>query len=222
MPHSVLAYRDLPPARAPARATVVALHGGGGWLDDLAPLARSLGPDLRVVLPEAARGLVTFRETVGHVWYGGRRIERPEPSSFGDNLAQLERFVHDVRERADAGEPRPEGPRPWLLGYDQGAVLALSLAAIAPDLIAGVMAVCGCLPTFSDPDLLEYVAADLPILLIGDPDTDAPPASTVEATATRFAELGARVTTEWIAGAKELHSDVTVTLRTWLDDQLGR
>jgi phospholipase/carboxylesterase len=218
MPHSVLVYRDVPPAVAPARATIVALHGSGGWVDDLALLARSLGTDLRVVLPEAARGLVTFRETVGHVWYGGRRIERPEPSSFGDSLAQLERFLHDVRERAVEGEPAD----PWLLGYDQGAVLALALAAIAPDLVAGVMAICGCLPTFSDPSLLESVASDRPLLLVGDRADQAPPAAEIEATQQRFANLGARVTTTWIDGARQLGPTVAEELQRWFDGRFDR
>jgi predicted esterase len=215
MPHSVLVYRDVPPAVAPARATVVALHGGGGWLDDLGPLARSLGDDLRVVLPEAPRSLVTFRETVGHVWYGGRRVERPEPSSFGDNLAQLERFLHDVRERAGPGEPE----RPWLLGYDQGAVLALALAAIAPDLVAGVMAVCGCLPAFPAPDPLDPVPSDRPVLLVGDRADDRPPAAAIEATAAQLSGLGAGVTVEWRSEARSLGPPVVDALRAWWEDQ---
>ena len=218
MPHSVLVYRDLPSALAPDRATIVALHGRGGWLDDLVPLARSLGTDLRVVVPEAARNLVNFRQTVGHVWYGGWRVERPEPSSFGDSLAQLERFVHDVRERAAEGAPTA----PWLLGYDQGAVLALSLAAIAPDLVSGAMAVCGCLPTFSDPGLLEPVPSRLPVLLVGDRADDSPPAAEVEATAARLAGCGAGVATSWIPGARALGPAVAEELRTWFDGALGR
>ena len=216
MPHSALVYRDVPPASPPARETIVALHGANGGLDDLVPLARSLRPDARVVAPEAARGVYRIRDVVAHTWYGGWRAERPEPASFGDSLAQLERFVHDVRERAAEGEPA----LPWLLGYDQGAVLALSLAAIAPGLVRGVMAVGGCLPAFSDPHLLVPVPSDLPVLLVGDRGADAPPAAAVEATAARLADLGARVTTTWVDGAHALGPAVAEELRSWLAGRL--
>ena len=214
MPYSALVYREVPPAEGPARATVVALHGANGGLDDLVPLARSLGPNLHVVAPEAARGVYTIRELVAHTWYGGWRIDRPEPASFGDSLAQLERFLYDVRERAGA---KASGP-PWLLGVDQGAVLALSLAAVVPDLIAGAMAIRGCLPTFSDPTLLEPVASALPILLVADPDDSALPPAEVEAIAKRFAALGATVATTWMAGARDLGPGVTDALRLWLGE----
>jgi predicted esterase len=216
MPYSALVYRDLPPETSPARATIVALHGATGGLDDLVPLARSLGSDVRVVAPEAARGVYTVREMVAHTWYGGGRAYRPEPASFGDSLAQIERFVHDVRERAAEGEPA----LPWLLGYDQGAVLALALAAIAPDLVCGAMAVCGSLPTFSDPGLLEIVASDVPVLLVGDRSDTAPAEAELGATAERFKDLGGRVTTTWIDDVRQLGPEVATALRTWLDGRL--
>jgi phospholipase/carboxylesterase len=218
MPHSSLVYRVLIPPAAPVRATVVALHGGHGNLDDVVPLAQALGSDLRIVAPEAARGVYNFRTMVAHNWYGWSHAYRPEPASFGDSLAQLERFLHDVRERTDSDVPAA----PWLLGFDQGAVLALSLAAIVPDLTAGAIAICGCLPLFTDPTLLEPVASDLPLLLIGDPADPALPAADIEATAARFAALGARVTVRWVDGARGLGPAVADGAGAWLDGQCGR
>jgi phospholipase/carboxylesterase len=218
MPHSSLVYRDLPPAGAQTRATVIAVHGGYGNLDDVVPFAQALGSDLRVVAPEAARGVYNFRTMVAHNWYGWSQIYHPEPASFGESLAQLERFVHDVRERTSGDEP----PAPWLLGFDQGAVLALSLALVAPDLIAGVAAICGGLPTFADPKLLEPVSSDLPLLLVGAPDDPTLPPAEIEAAAARFSELGARVTVRWIDDARSLGLNAAEDVRAWLNGQTGR
>lgn len=210
--YSQLVYREIDPAEQNAadQHTIVALHGDRGELDDLLPLARSLGPGQRIVAPEAARGVYAGLHIVSRTWFGGTR-QRPEPASFGDSLAQLERFMYDVRARQGTDRQPP----PWLLGYDQGAVLALSIGIIAPDLISGVMAICGGLPTFSDPKLLDPVASDLPILLIGD-GSNRPSAETrIDSTATRLAQLGNRVTVRWVEDVAQLGESVTNELRLW-------
>lgn len=212
MLYSQLVYRDHRPDRSPARATVIALHGNHGSLNDLMPLTDQLRSDLRIFAPEAARGVYRMRDVVGHTWYGGLRLEQPEPASFGDSLAQLERFVHDVRGRSDEGEPPP-----FLLGYDQGAVLALALATVVPDLIAGVMAVCGSLPSFADPALLPVPEMTLPILLIADPADADLPADAIDRTAAQLEDRGARVTTTWLPDARGLGMSVAETLNDWLD-----
>jgi phospholipase/carboxylesterase len=218
MPHSSLVYRDLPVSGARTRATVIALHGGHGNLDDVIPFARALGSDLRVVAPEAARGVYNFRTMVAHNWYGWSQIYRPELASFGDSLAQLERFVHDVRERTSPADP----PAPWLLGFDQGAVLALSLALMTPDLIAGAAAICGGLPTFSDPSLIDGVPFDLPLLLVGAPDDPALPPGEIEAAASRLSEMGARVSVRWVDDARRLGTATAEEVGTWLNGEIDR
>lgn len=200
-----------------ALAPIVALHGNGGGLDDLLPLARTLARGSHIIAPEAARGVYLGLEIIGRTWFGGTR-QRPEPASFGDSLAQLERFMYDVRNRQNTPSPAP----PWLLGYDQGAVLALSLGIIAPDLIGGVMAICGGLPTFSDPTLLDPIESDLPVLLIGDRANRASEEATIETTERRLAHLGNRVTVRWIEGAAQLGDPVTHELLNWLQDHRSR
>jgi predicted esterase len=154
---------------------------------------------------------------VSHTWFGGT-WQHPEPASFGDSLAQLERFVCDVRSR----ETGTGAPSPVLLGVDQGASLALSLALMVPDLITGVMAIGGGLPTFSDPTLLAPVEARLPILLLG--DADGPPTAALEMTETqaRLMRLGHQVTVRWLHRATALGEPVAAALRTWTRTQLGQ
>jgi predicted esterase len=184
-------------------------------LDDLVPLARSLGAGLRVVAPEAARGVYHFREVVAHTWYGGLRSDQPEPASFGDSLAQIERFVHDVIERAPDDEPA----RPWLLGYEQGAVLALAAAAVIPDLLAGVMAVCGALPEIREWEPPYAEVSDLPVLLISDPADPTITAEQAQHSAVTLQEWGMVVTHQEIAAARRLGPLVSDTLRAWFASQ---
>jgi predicted esterase len=212
--YSQLAYRTLDPAKLPPAATIVVLHGHNGGHDELLPLAQSLGSDLRIVAPAAARGVYHGLDVIGQTWYGGPLV-RPEAASFGDSLAQLERFLYDVRTRAGEGSAPP-----WLLGVDQGAVLALSLAAILPDQLAGVMAIGGCLPVFSDPTLIDAVASTIPILIVGDPLAEVPPVGRVEATVARFMELGAQVSATWLDGAESLGPEVGDRLRSWLREHV--
>jgi phospholipase/carboxylesterase len=190
--------------------TLIALHGHQGGLDDLIPLAKSLKSEMRIAAPEAARGVFRGTTAISRTWFGGT-LERPEPASFGDSLAQLERFIHDVQNRRENGDLRP-----WLLGYDQGSVLALSIALIAPDLISGVMAIAGGLPSFTRQDLLQPVASELPILLLGDETRRSHHSGWLETTAAQLSGLGNRVTTRWVDDAARLESPVGDELRRWL------
>jgi predicted esterase len=216
MPHSSLVYRDLRPSGGQTRATVIALHGGNGNLDDVVPLAQALGSDIRIVAPESARGVYNFRTMVAHNWYGWSHAYRPEPASFGDSLAQIERFIYDVRERAAPGEPA----RPIHLGYDQGAVLALTAALALPDLLSGVMAVCGSLPQLPEDDLFPVTASDLPVMLVSAPKDPLLSSEVVEQTASRLRELGLSVTSAEIPSARKLDATVADELSRWLQVRL--
>jgi predicted esterase len=203
MSRSQLVYRAVAPDQGPEEATVIALHGRNGTLDDLVPLASSLGPAVGVFAPEAARGVYDGLELVSHTWFGLRADGEPEPASFGDSLFQLEQFVYDVVDRADG-----QGRLPFVLGYDYGAVLALAAATVIPDFLAGVMAVGGHLPTIPGWDSPVERADGLAVLLVGDAaDRDS---------ARRLRQRGAEVTTVEVDGAHLLGDEVAATLRQWL------
>lgn len=213
-PYSRLRYRELTEAATNSAASapaIIAIHGDRGGPDDVLPLARTLEMGGRIVAPEAARGVYSGLELVSRTWFGGT-WQRPEPASFGDSLAQLERFVHDVGGWRGGAVAAP----PLLLGVDQGASLALALAMIAPELITGVIAICGGVPTFSDPSLLMPVEARLPILVIGDAGRHSAVAPEITNTETRLARLGHQVSVRWIDAAPELDEPVTAVLRAWV------
>jgi predicted esterase len=116
------------PARA--RHGVIALHGRGGSAADILSLVAHLGlPDVAAAAPVAP----------GNSWW---------PTSFLAPAAQMEPFVgHGLAAVAAAiAELEAEGlsrGRIWLLGFSQGACLALEAFARQGDGLAGVFGLSG-------------------------------------------------------------------------------
>jgi predicted esterase len=218
MSESVLVYRREEPPEGSARAVVVALHGYRGVLEQLLPLARTIGPGFRLYAPEAPRPAQFMRDVPsqviidgGKTWYLWSGIDHIEPATFGDSLAQLELFVRDIHAEAEADQLLPI----FLLGYDQGAVLAVSLAAMVPELVAGVIAVDGYLPSISA--LSEGIdrADGLTALLIHDAARAELPEAHVRATADRLAAAGATVTLETLNGASRFPARLSQFIAGW-------
>ena len=126
----------VPPARA--GAGVVALHGRGGAASDMGSLLEQAGvlPAIAAVLPEAP----------GRSWW---------PTSFLAPSAQIEPCVAaGVAVVLEAvalleGEGTPRG-HIWLMGFSQGACLALETFARAGKGLAGVFAFSGGLAGTAD------------------------------------------------------------------------
>lgn len=115
-PHAgVPVFREGPPL-AEATAAAILLHGRGGSAADVLGLARALEePRLACLAPQAA----------GHAWYPESflaPIERNEPW-LSSALALIHRLLDTLSE---AGIP---AQRTLLLGFSQGACLALEFAA---------------------------------------------------------------------------------------------
>lgn len=210
-------YREEAPASF--QRTIVALHGYGHGAEQPLPLARSLGEGLRVLAPEAARPVSPLgysgTESAGQLWYYSDRPYFPEPPLFGDHLGELEAFVFDALDDASNRGVRHEL---FLLGLDQGAVMALSLACYWPDLLSGVIAIQGGLPTIPNWSLPDTDMASLPVLLVHDTDEDSAAASSMAAAELR--NKGARPELARVEGAGSVSSDVVSRARVWMDRQL--
>jgi predicted esterase len=118
------------PAPAAARLTTIAIHGRGASADDILGLAREIAVgDVAFLAPEAA----------GHTWYPLSflsPIERNEPF-LSSALSAIERLVATLESQGISSN------RIGLLGFSQGACLALEFAARHPRRYAAVVAFSG-------------------------------------------------------------------------------
>lgn len=210
MPRSQLVYREIAPEGRPPVGTIVVLHGAEATLEQLVPLARTVAPEFRAVAPQAAKGVYLGPELVSYSWYLPTGTPLPELASFGDALYQLEQFVYDVVDR-------DEGRRPVLLGYDQGAVMALTAIGVVPDFLAGVAAIAGYVPELRDWTPPIDDAGGLPVILVTDPTDESITAPLVTSSVERLEALRASVRLEEVPGSRAQPDVATDVVRRWLE-----
>ncbi len=157
------------PASGKAHSMVVFLHGYGADGADLLGLADPLAPHLPDTVflapdaPEACAG-----NPFGRQWFG---IPRFDGSSELDAAVGLNRAAEDLNAFLDA-QLKTEGLAPQalaLVGFSQGAMMALHIAPRRDEAMAGVVAISGRLLR---PQVLPMeVKVKPPVLLIhGDQD----------------------------------------------------
>ncbi len=172
---SQLLRRELRATGARSEATLLALHSDGADASELLPLCAALGAGLDVLAPQASRSRNPFlssaspddprwRAYVGYSWFRRDEAGRPEPASFGDSLWQIEQLVLELLERG-------ENPV-YLVGYREGATLALGAALALPELLGGVVAIDGTYPEIPGWSERFSVPADLPVAEIRADYTD--------------------------------------------------
>jgi predicted esterase len=213
---SVLDFRDSWTSDDAPGATILALHDKGGGLAGLDPVRSMFGSRTRWVAPIAARGIYRGIDNIGRTWFGGT-LANPEPASFGDSLAQLERMLYDDRQRR---EHWPEHPL-WIVGVGQGAVLALAVALTVPELINGVIAVHGALPRFRDSTLLEDRPLTMPILMLNPSDDITISLEQQQETVERLQKLGADAQLSAIPTVSEFSEATTSLLEDWWAKHAG-
>ncbi|CAN0381583.1 unnamed protein product, partial [Phaeothamnion confervicola] len=156
--------------------------------------ALAAAPEGRIIGLESFKGVFVGKRIVGYTWYVGPMYQ-PAPLFYGDGLAEIERFLWDeVDRQTDAGVASPA--LPYLLGVEQGAIMALGTAAVVPDLLSGVIAIGGAFPLVPgwEPPLAPLDG--LPILLVDPPQpvTDRPDVLVGDSLATTLRGWGAEVT----------------------------
>lgn len=115
------------PSDGPSQAAVV-LHGRGADERDLLPVAAELPDDLHVLSVRAPDRL-----GAGYTWYeldlsgGGLHASQPHPEQFRRSIDLVHEFVDAA---VDAYDLDPEGV--GMLGFSQGAITSLSVAAESP------------------------------------------------------------------------------------------
>ena len=160
---------------------IIALHGRGAGAEDIIALAQEIAPPgVSILAPQAA----------GNTWYPYRFIEPRERNE--PYLSSALRIVADLVTRLGEEGIAPE--RVALLGFSQGACLALEAAARNPRRYAGVIGFSGGLigPPGTSFDF-DGSLAKTPIF-IGSSDVDPHiPKERVEESARALNRLGAAV-----------------------------
>ena len=130
--------------RAPGLSrTLVLLHGYGADEKDLLPIAHELEPRLRVI---SLQGPVALGGPM-RAWFNLSQDPR------GRISFDLEEARAAVREAAAAIEEiAATSPDPLLLGFSQGAGIALGVSLLRPRLAAGVISLSGVARALDDRD----------------------------------------------------------------------
>ena len=134
---------ELAPRERGLDRTLILLHGFGADEHDLLPLVHELDPRLRAVSLQAPIALGGGARAWFNLMMG------PRGMSFDAN---------EVREGVDAAVSAVEeiarnSPRPILLGFSQGAGMALSVALRRPELASAVISLSGVLRSLEPHDL---------------------------------------------------------------------
>lgn len=187
--------------------TLMTPHGHNAFGDSIRELGLAANPHGRVLGLQASKGVYLGREIVGYTWFVGP-LQQPSPVHYGEALQELERFPWDENDRQEPGDVE----LPFLLGIEQGATMALAMAAATPDLISGVIAIDAIFPTVLgwEPPLVPLNG--LPILLAGSPVAAALPDSVL--VGDRIAETF----TAW-GGVVSRAGEAGDELSVWLSEQ---
>jgi phospholipase/carboxylesterase len=150
--HSV----ELAPVEPGLSRTLVLLHGYGADENDLLPIAHELDPRLRAV---SLQGPLSLGGPM-RAWFN--LVQDPRGISFDPEEAR-----EGLRAATEAVEEiARKSPRPFLLGFSQGAAMALGVLLSRPDLPAGVISLSGVPPVLEPRDLApaeKLTASRLPV-----------------------------------------------------------
>ena len=211
--HRVIA----PAARAAWPPLLVLLHGLGSDEEDLLALAPGLDPRLLVVSARAPHR----RGPGGFAWYHVDGSRDP-PGTDPAEVRQSRDLVIDLVAQVTAGHGA-DPDRVFLLGFSQGAVVALAVALARPDLVRGVVAHSGRLWPEALADASSPALERLEVLLLhGERDEVIPVARGREArdALTRF--LGPRLTyREWPELGHAISEESFSEARRWLAPRLA-
>jgi pimeloyl-ACP methyl ester carboxylesterase len=204
-----LAYRDVP-ASAPGRPAIVLHDRGMASVARVTALAQASGAVGRVVAPFGDYGFTASgMELAGICWY------RTVPGFAGGDPLTLAKAVVQVGDLLDDVDL----DRPALLGWGEGAVVALGAALLRPDRVASVMGIDAQASHLDAlPAGLTGPASPPPVLLMGRAeDHDAGP----ERAGACLGRRGITASTwDWPGGGSEEDRDKAMAERIgrWLED----
>ncbi len=193
---------------------LIMLHGYGSNEHDLFDLGEYLDPRLHIV---SARGVLNLG--FGFAWYhlgGAPGNLVPDPASRARARDMLARFVADLPGRLGS-DPQ----RTYLLGFSQGAIMSLALAAHIPGQLAGIVPVSGYLDPGSLDGPLPDAMAELPILQIHGADDEVIPIAAARRTRDMLSPLARRYTYQEYPVGHTISMDGLQLIQRWLGERLA-
>jgi phospholipase/carboxylesterase len=134
---------ELPPRAPGLSRTLVLLHGYGAHEHDLLPIAHELDPRLRVV---SLQGPVALGGPM-RAWFN---LTQDPRGRLSFDLAEARAAVQVVAEAVE--EIAAGSPKPLMLGFSQGAGIALGVSLLRPGLAGGVLSLSGVARTLDERD----------------------------------------------------------------------
>ncbi|NTV65615.1 MAG: phospholipase [Oscillochloris sp.] len=192
---------------------LIMLHGYGSNEHDLFDLGDYLDPRLHIV---SARGVLNLG--FGFAWYhlGGTPGNLlPDPASRAQARTLLAKFVANL-----PGRLGTDPQRTYLLGFSQGAIMSLALAALTPSLFAGIIPLSG----YLDPETLDGPLpagiADLPILQLHGTQDEVIPVAAARQTRDLLAPVARQLTYQEYPVGHTISMDGLQFIQRWLAERL--
>ena len=210
-----LHHKFIPPrSRADSYPTLVLLHGRGDSAAGIAPLAFEFERDDLLVLSVQAPLELGGVMSGGYEWYRLRQPRHLDEATLRDSLAALAEFL-DMVTAAYPVDPE----RIVLLGFSQGAVMALGAQALRPDSVAGVIALSGYFPIEVEPEAGNPVGR--PAFVAHGVDDDIIPVEAGRRTRDLLERHGVDLTYREYRMAHQVSAEEMAEARDWLNCLLG-
>ncbi|HET9595158.1 MAG TPA: phospholipase [Anaeromyxobacteraceae bacterium] len=214
----MLLVHEARPPRAPSARPplLVLLHGIGADERDLLPLAPHLDPRFQVVSARAPHEA----EPMGHRWYAIDWSATPPRADAAEMAASRDLLGRFLEEATAAYGTDPA--RTFLLGFSQGAIMALSLLLARPALVRGVVAHSGRMSRLPGPEpSAEALAHASALVLHGAQDEVVPVGEGRKAHAILAPLLGPRVAyREYDDLAHGISEESLADAAQWLSERL--
>jgi phospholipase/carboxylesterase len=195
IPYTIVA----PTADTPGLPIIIALHGRGDRAEGFCRLVERLRLPFRFVVGEAP---MRWGLGSGKQWFEMKATDRS--SQLRGRVSELGTL---------AAKRWPEAPPPTLLGFSQGAMLALQALAETPERFAGVIALSGAL--VETEGLVKSSTGRRVWLSAGSSDRTVPPESTQEA-ADALRALGHHTEVFRFDGGHAVSNEVVASVRETL------
>lgn len=188
--------------------TVVLLHGRGANRQDLLTLAPAFPSTCRLIAVDAPFPIADG----AYAWYGLQGRFEPEPESFRKSTEALSDLL------SDPIVANPSYPPTVLMGFSQGAVVALAAGLANPGRVGGIVALSGYLPDGPEFSFDAEAFGSRPILIVHGTEDPVIPAAMGEAAFRRLKAMGLQVAFSEYAMGHEIRPAALAQVAGWLED----